>query len=134
MFVPIWAKGLGAICVNVDSQNRVSSTQRERGTISHFTRLFPPISVPSYEPITHMLYRPSSSSVSSSPRFGKLAQCRRPNKIQGPTRPAINPPLVPKPIDAISEEGITRLCIDECEVGVEDTTPATFDICSALEC
>jgi hypothetical protein len=51
-----YERKLGAICVNVDSQNRVSSTQRERGTISHFTRLSSPhISFILLPPLTHAI-------------------------------------------------------------------------------
>jgi len=78
-------------------------------------------------PILLLDHQPHLTSTSPT-RLSKLPPSRRPNKIPRPTRPTINPPLIPKPIDAIPEERVTRSRINQREIRIQNPAPPSFYI------
>jgi len=80
----------------------------------------------------HPAFQPHHQShhitTSSPPRLRKLPPSRRPNKIPRPRRPAINPPLIPKPINPVPEKAITRSRINQREIRIQNAAPTSLYI------
>ena len=73
-------------------------------------------------------HQPHHITTSSPSRLSKLPPSRRPNQIPRPARPTIDPPLIPKPIDAIPEERVTRSRINQSKIRIQNPAPPSLYI------